>query len=706
MRFTILLFIFCFTLAATPAEKKMRRNRASPDAPITSAAEVRDLDPDEAARRIPVKIRGVVTYVATAPAILFLQDDTGGICVIGPREKEMRLQVKVGTLVEVDGVTAAGRMTPYIAAKQKDPLRITVLGDGPLPTPQPVSLRQLGSTEFHGELVDVSGIIRSIRTENIAPNGATEALILTLASGPDRIEAAMLNWHAGTPLPNQYIGASVHVRGVFNSTTPERQPAAGMKLLIPAMKDIRIDQPGGPAFEMPVSSIAALRDADVDHPAPVRARIKGILTLPLPGKGMYVQAEDGGVWVDGAPGSLKAGDKLDVVGFPALRGAAVLLEDAVWRVMGREALPNAPLLTAEQALEPAVDAKLVKLEALVLEVSRLSEGPTMVLQSGDRVFLARMVDSAALPALRPESWVRLTGICLHNRMPDSSAGGPIPVTSASAHPGSCHLLLASPASVDVIRAPSWWTLQRVLAVCGGLALMALLALIWVIALRVRVARQTATIGSHLARETLYEERVRIARELHDSLEQDLLGISMQLNATEKLLVHPDRARDSLHLAAAMVRRSQAETHRAVWDLRDNRSNGDNLVPKLQEAVAGMTPAAGTQIKVHVIGQTYPLAAPMENHLFRVALESVTNALKHARATRIEVNLEFGEQALTLRVMDDGRGFDTEKAPPPSSGHFGLFGMKERAEKVGGKLTIASEGGKGSLICLVVPVAQV
>jgi signal transduction histidine kinase len=240
-------------------------------------------------------------------------------------------------------------------------------------------------------------------------------------------------------------------------------------------------------------------------------------------------------------------------------------------------------------------------------------------------------------------------------------------------------------------------------VLGALTLVALAAIAWVVLLRVRVARQTALIREHLARETLYEERVRIARDLHDSLEQDLLGISMQLNATDKLLGQTDRARESLQLASAMVRRSQAETHRAVWDLREKRLGEDGLVSTLCEAVKGLQPAGGTQIKVRVTGEARALPPKVENHLLRVALEAVTNALKHARASMINLSLEYADDGMTLVVEDDGRGFDATKLPPLSSGHFGLFGMRERAEKVNGRLTIESEAGNGTTISLSVPV---
>jgi signal transduction histidine kinase len=341
------------------------------------------------------------------------------------------------------------------------------------------------------------------------------------------------------------------------------------------------------------------------------------------------------------------------------------------------------------------------MEALVLEVSRLTEGTTLVLQSGDRVFLARLADfpsAGAFELPRQESWVRLTGVCVHNRLP--SAQGPAPAPSD--HPLSFHLLLNSSGSIDVIRAPSWWTLGRILAVCGLLAVVAVTAFAWVALLRVRVARQTSLIRDHVARETLYEERVRIARELHDSLEQDLLGISMQLNATDKLLARPERARESLLLASAMVRRSQAETHRAVWDLR---TNADGLVSTLRQAVAALDPVTATHVQFDVQGEPRDLPPAAQNHVLRVALEAVTNALKHANPSRIEVRLDFEPDHLTLTVRDDGQGFDDQRLPPPTSGHFGLFGMRERADKLHGQLTILSTPTQGTQIQLTLPLTE-
>jgi signal transduction histidine kinase len=698
--FTCLTLLFAWIAQAAPPATLPA---VPPDsAELTTAAAVRQLAPEQAAKKLPVRIRGVVTYLSGVPQIIFVQDATGGVCIAGPRERDVR-PIRPGTSVEIEGVTTPGRLVPAVVGRLKEPVKITILAEGvSLPAPRPVSLAQLAHRNFHGDLVEVEGVVRTVRNESTgAP--AAEALVITLASGRERIEAAFLAWHGGANIPANLVGATVKIRGVFNSASPEKQQAAAMRLLFTGIKDLRTLEPATAPFELPVVAIATLKSAAPDESLPTRARVSGVVTLAIPRKGLFLQGEGGGLWIDAPASDLRAGDRADIVGFPVRRGSTVALEDVLSKVDEHPGLPNAPLITPEQALAGDFDARLVRMEALVLEVSRLSEGPTLVLQSGERVYLARIPGAIAgattdtLDPIRQNSWVRLTGVCVHNRLPDADSP-----TATTANPVSFHLLLNSPQAIDVIHAPGWWTLGRILLVCSVLAVITITAFAWVALLRLRVARQTSLIRNHLARETLYKERVRIARELHDSLEQDLLGISMQLNATDKLLTQPDRARESLLLAAAMVRRSQAETHRAVWDLR---TNSDGLVSTLQQAVAVLDPVTATHVAFDVRGTPRELPAAAQNHVLRVALEAVTNALKHANPTRIEVQLDFESDHLTLNVRDDGRGFDDQRLPPPSSGHFGLFGMRERADKLQGQLTIQSTPGKGTDIQLTIPLDE-
>jgi signal transduction histidine kinase len=698
---------------------------------LTTAAAVRALSPEQAAARRPVKIRGVLAYASTVPPLLFIRDETGGVCVVASRDRESRA-IRLGSIVRIEGVTESGGGIPYVVSGRREPLQLQVLGTARPPVPLAATIGQLSTTALHGEFIEVEAVVRSVRTESLGA-ASPIAAVITLAHGADRAEAVLFGRGVEAIDPEQLVGAVVRARGIFNGVPAAwNGPATTMRLLLRGARDVRVRRPAVAVKDLPIMAIGALAH-DVPPQAEVaRTRVQGVVTLAIPGKGMFVQDPSGGAWVEPAPQDSRQpttapaeavpGDRVDVVGFPARRGWSNVLADAVWQVTGRAPLPEAPLLTASQALHAASDARLVRLEALVLSLSRPGGEATLVLQSGERVFLARLARGAAPPPVREGSWVRVAGVCMHSQI--EAAGGWAPgdgpqAATVEAPPGtrptSFHLLLASPDAVQVIRAPGWWTLRRVLFVCAALAAIALAAFAWVVALRRRVTRQTTQIREHLAKRTLYEERVRIARDLHDSLEQDLLGITMQLNATEKLLARPEQAKQSLQLAAAMVRRSQAETHRAVWDLRERRPGQDGLVAALREAVAGLSTwranaggaaggnGEGPHVEVRVTGQSHDLPAQVENHLLRMALEAVTNAVKHAGAKRIEVDLAFAPDEVVVRVSDDGRGFDAERLPPPSSGHFGLFGMRERAEKLNARLTIHSTPGEGTDIRLDVPL---
>jgi signal transduction histidine kinase len=707
-------FILGVVLGAVASARAAEPTTSSSDEihPLTSTAAIRRLTPEQASQRLAVKLRGTVTYLAGQPAMMFVQDETGGVCVSGPRERDPRAQVKVGSVVEVEGVTAIGQGAgaPYVVPRARGELvKASVLDETPAPLTTPRSIAFSELAESGGAVVETTAVVRSVRLEP-QPVGAAESLVLTLAWGADRLEAVLTAWPAARAIPKQWVGARVRVRGIYNAAAPERQQVISERLLIPLFRDIRPVEAATQPFALPVIQIAELRGLGSLEPLPIRARVRGSVTLVVTGKGMYVQDGAAGMWVATAavaaatpstqPASeAKPGETLDLVAFPVRRGSRIALEDAEWRSTLDTASPSAAQLTADQALSGDFDACLVAMQALVLGVSRPAEGPTLVLQSGERVFLARLNAPGSTLPVGENTWVRLTGVCVNNRLPDSPE---------AARPVSFHLLLADPQAVQVIAAPSWWTLRHVLAIGGGLLAITLASFAWVFALRRRVAQQTELLRGHVARETLNEERMRIARELHDSLEQDLLGITLQLNATEKLLGEPPKARDALQLAAAMVRRSKDETHRAVWDLRATGSNGDGngLIANLREAVAGLTPAAGPSVQVEVIGEARPLPPQVENHVQRVALEAVTNAIKHAAARRIGVQLDFDHaEQVVLSVSDDGRGFDATRLPAVSSGHFGLFGMKERAQKVKGELTIESQEGRGTEVRLKVPAAN-
>jgi len=163
------------------------------------------------------------------------------------------------------------------------------------------------------------------------------------------------------------------------------------------------------------------------------------------------------------------------------------------------------------------------------------------------------------------------------------------------------------------------------------------------------------------------------------------------------------ARTYLDLARRMARHSLTEARRSVMDLRSSALDGQDLVQAIESGTKQLTAGTGVEISVEVSGPVRELPQEMEQHLLRIAQEAVTNTLKHAQANRIWVKLHLEAKRLFLRIVDNGRGFDQQGAFASRGGHFGLLGMRERAERLGGELKLASHPGEGTEVQVTVPL---
>jgi signal transduction histidine kinase len=208
----------------------------------------------------------------------------------------------------------------------------------------------------------------------------------------------------------------------------------------------------------------------------------------------------------------------------------------------------------------------------------------------------------------------------------------------------------------------------------------------------QLARHTVT----LQQLTISQERNRMARELHDTLAHSLSAAAIQLEAVRSLWeADPAEARTLLDQSLRTTRQGLKETRRAIADLRASPLEDLGLglaVQSLAQAVAART-GAGLILDVpdHIEG----VSPATEQALYRITEEALTNIEHHAAATQIGIRLERHPAALRLTVRDNGTGFDPSY--PPENGHFGLQGMRERAELVGGAVRIESEPGWGTTI---------
>ena len=214
--------------------------------------------------------------------------------------------------------------------------------------------------------------------------------------------------------------------------------------------------------------------------------------------------------------------------------------------------------------------------------------------------------------------------------------------------------------------------------------------------RLRVKRMALQFGAVIS------ERNRIAREIHDNLAQDILGISVQLELVARLMpAAAETAKAHLDRARMLVRNSMTEARRYVWDLRSQELQKKDLPTALRDTTKRLTAESGIETVVELAGPLRPLPASVETNLLRIGQEAINNAVKHARANRIEVALNFDTRSVRLSVRDDGRGFDTRQ--PIADGHFGLIGMRERAEQIGGVMSVDSAIEGGTRIAIEVPL---
>jgi signal transduction histidine kinase len=198
------------------------------------------------------------------------------------------------------------------------------------------------------------------------------------------------------------------------------------------------------------------------------------------------------------------------------------------------------------------------------------------------------------------------------------------------------------------------------------------------------------------------ERNRISRDLHDTLAQNLAGIALQLDAVHMQLPDVDSSlRERLDEACSLTRYSLAEARRAIGDLRSDELECPELAAALPAIAQRAT--SSLQTRVQVTGAPRKLTPSTERDLLRIFQEALANAVKHAQARTVDVELTYARNGLALRVRDDGRGFDPESLCPSLSGHYGLIGMRERAERIGGHLTLTSRPGEGTELLVEVPL---
>lgn len=662
----------------------------APDVILTNAAQIRALTPAQARQHPAAHLRGIVISEAESDGDgIVLLDDTAGIYVSGPF-KTLR-QLHRGDFAVISGACDPGEFAPILLFKEAQEL-----GRRAVPEPRPATYEQMISGSLDAQWVEVTGVVRQGETYTASPRRWG----FDLATGGGRLQVAVTTTNSLESL----VDAEVRVRGICFYEFNQNRQLIRPELFVPYDDLIKVEVPApNNPFALPVCPIGSLFQFSPNGTFGHWRHLHGVVAASERGRQLWIQDGEEGIRVlTRQTNTLTLGDVVDVLGFPIRGGYSPVLEDAIYRKTGAGPAP-APLCLATPAQALNHDARLVQLEGILADVKPSLDGYILKLTTDGDPFTA-VLSGREIPLMVPDSWqvgcrMRLTGIC---SVTVNAIGSP---TTGITRPDGFQLLLHSAKGVVIVQAAAWLNWERGVWLLAATSLV-LIAIVMAVSVLARRRLREQTTQRELAERELtaiLHERNRMAREIHDTLAQGLGAISIQMELVRENLGEGNHgALGHLDQARKLVRASLADARSAIWNMRAQVLEQGDLAEALTGVLEQMSSGAGVQGEFQASGDVRRLAPQAENGLLRLGQEAITNALRHGKPTRIRVELEFNAKLVKIVVHDDGIGFNVAQ-PPPSASGFGLLGMRERAQQLGGTLMLHSEPGRGTEVIIEVPI---
>ena len=688
------------------------------EAPFMSISKLREF-PNEEGLRIEARTSGIINHISDQQTEIAIQDGKAAIWL--PMHVNRPRDLKLGQKVEVGGYLQKGKFAPDFVVQS-----LVVIGEPGLPEPENVSGSELLSGSYDCHFVELSGIVRAVQPWSALGRDhaimhldakGTRILVLTPGNQLERLSGL--------------VDAVVRVKGITAVAVNESGQVLTAQMRVTHPEFIVVLEPARDASTLPLTPLKGLLGYPVSGAPGHRIRTRGTVTHSQNDKSFQIQDEEHGVrvWTTGKIEPPAVNSFVEVIGFPKPGPVSPALEDGQVRILGSStALAPAVMNNARDAFSH--EGRVVRVSGRLVETQTDVSPARLLLKDGSLLFAAEFNGSIprdALPA-RPGAIITVTGIA------EGSLASP---QQEEGYLKSRDLLirLRNLSDVRVVEPAPWWTPLRlaVALAATGSALVTVMFFAGLLtrknkslvvaeaelvsardALAKRVETRTDQLHAQLSarRDELSEysavtaERNRLARDLHDSLEQTLAGAALRMDAANDLLPHAgaadsEPARRQIEKAAELLRLSQTQVRRTVWGLRSLALEKHSLAEALRDSVRLLTEDTGIATTLDLYDGDAGLANEQECELLHIAQEAVGNVLKHARATTLEVTLLRKDGMIVLTVKDNGHGFDPSIPIENDRPHYGQQDMRERAQLLGASLAVKSEiGGGGTCIEVV------
>ncbi len=684
-------------------------------AEVDPIARMTALAPITLATRPAVTVRGTVIHVDSILHELIVEDDSGGVVVdLGAGGNESAEAIAVGEEVEITGLIGPGEYAPIVSA-----FHLESRGHRGLPPPKRCDPEAFLAGSDHGRLIEVEGIVQQAwhDEDRVLLELETAGRLFTA-----EIPAAVVA--AGVPGPDlqSLVDAVVIVAGPVKTVSNTRGETLRPRVIVDRAEWFTVVS-GGVTFTqsaVPLESIGSFRPSFVGGH---RIQTFGTVIHAVPGRLLHLQNGHHGVTVrigaeaEGVDEQFLPGDQVEVAGFIDRSGHVASIRSAAVRKFGHGGAPLPLTVTPESILrvnaasaagdiqaEPGdFEGCLVRTKGQLIQAQPTVSGGVFVIRSAGTIVSveANAASFAPFESMAPGTLLEVTGVAAI----DWGASLESPPGGA---PERIRLMVRSADDLRVLETPSWWTPARLLVGLVATAMILTTALGWVALLRRQVAAQQRLLAAEMRSrrdaavefEATLRERTRLASNLHDTLQQTILGIGYQLDAC---LTSGGKASDEtkrhVDVARRMVSYAATEVQGAVWAMRSLSLGGKSLGEALRDLVVRVGEGRDAKITVGVEGAFGDLPEFVAGNLLLIGQEAVHNALRHGAPSAIELALvdDRGEGRIHLRVTDNGRGFVVGKQQGANEGHFGLQGMRERTERLGGTFTIASRPGEGTVV---------